>query len=75
MPNWPAVKLIDATVGVDVHPTPLSPVEAQQLESALLQTGMSVVGARQFALGQPVTHAPDRQRLARLVSKAFASSR
>ena len=65
MPNWPAVKMLDSVTGVDV---PLSAADAGKLERLLMRVGISGVGARQFALGQPMTSPSDRQRTAKLLA-------
>jgi hypothetical protein len=71
MPNWPAVKLTDTVLGIDIQAAPLSTLEANKVESLLRGIGVSAAGARQFALGQPMTNLLDRQRLAQLVVKAL----
>jgi hypothetical protein len=62
MPNWPAVKLTDAVVGVDIHTT----------AARLQQTGLSPLGAMQVLRGEPVTLVADRNIIAKIVTVAVS---
>jgi len=62
MPNWPAVKLTDSVVGIDVHTTAVR----------LQQMGLSATGAMQVLRGQPVTLDADRNIIAKIVMVAVS---
>jgi hypothetical protein len=62
MPTWPAAKLMDAVVGVDVHTT----------AARLQQMGLSTLGAMQVLSGQPITLAADRNVVAKIVAIAVS---
>jgi hypothetical protein len=64
---------MDLTIGVHVPTTALSADEAWGVESLLIQIGVSVAGAREFAFGQAVASPFDRQRIAQFVLKTLAS--
>lgn len=62
MPNWPAVKLSDSVVGVDLHTAALR----------LQQAGMTAMGAMQALQGQPVISATDRKVIAQILTAAVS---
>jgi hypothetical protein len=61
--------MLDTVTASPVDAVPLSADDARKLESLLLRVGISVVGARQFALSQPMTSPTDRQRAAKLLAR------
>ena len=63
MPLWPAAKLGDSIVGVDVHAA-----EGRWLVHELTHAGVSRSGAAAFVRGEPVARREDRVRLAQLVA-------
>ena len=64
MPNFPAVKLTDQIIGIDVH--------AATHLFRLTQLGLSSLGATQVLRGQPITSAADRSMVARIVAWAIS---
>ena len=62
MPLWPAAKLMDSVVGVDVHAA----------VPRLQEIGLSALGARQALQAQPITSAADRDLVARIPATAVA---
>ena len=57
MPTWPATKLTDTVLGVDIH----------SVTARLQEMGLSALGALQLLRGQPVTLVADRGMLAKIV--------
>jgi|RhiMetdeSRZDD1v2_1073273.scaffolds.fasta_scaffold355732_2 hypothetical protein len=55
MPTWPAAKLTDTVLGVDIH----------SVTARLQEMGLSALGALQLLRGQPVTLVADRDMLAK----------
>jgi len=69
MPNFPAVKLTDQVLGLDVQAVPLLADEILTVTSILVRANISQAGAREFAAAQSVASATDRMRLAQLLAK------
>jgi hypothetical protein len=57
MPTWPATKLTDTVLGLDIH----------SVTARLQEMGLSALGALQLLRGQPVTVVADRDILAKIV--------
>jgi hypothetical protein len=64
MPNWPAGKLGDQTIGLDIVAAPLPSAESAKVTSLLMRANVSSGGAREFAQGRPVASVADRMRRA-----------
>jgi hypothetical protein len=61
--------MLDMVMAADIPAVSLSAEDALKVETLLLRTGMSAIGARQVTLGQPMTSPADRQRVAGLLAR------
>lgn len=64
MPNFPAAKLMDSIVGIDVH--------SAQMAMRLQQLGLTSAGANQVLRAQPISSAADRELVAKIVAAALS---